>query len=195
MKTLIRNVSVYAVVLAVIALVGSGCSVKAPEVNITGEKTALENQVIGTYQEIEEEAWTLTSVRSANPGQQAAPVSQEKKRVFEAVQGRKFNKDDIEEFKQAGFVGENNEGMLIIREHEKLNDDPRLMNRVTKIVEDENRYRKIIMERIVLLNEQASEAGQSTVGRIFARMNQDNSAPGTWIETEDGRWIKKESRK
>jgi len=194
MKNRIKIISVFAVILVFTAMLGLNCSVKAPEVNITGEKTALENQVIGTYQEIEEEAWTLTSVRSANAGQQAPVMSQEKKRVFEAVQGRKFNKDDIDEFKQAGFVGESNEGKLIIRDHEKLNADAELKNRVTTIVENENNYRKIIMERIVIINEQASEAGTTTVGRIFAKINQDNSAPGTWIQTDNGRWVKKGSR-
>lgn len=195
MKKLIKKIAVVTALLIFSALIGLNCSVKAPEVNITGEKTALENQVIGTYQEIEEEAWTLTSVRSTNPGQQAPVMSQEKKRVFEAVQGRKFNKDDIDEFKQAGFVGETNEGMLVVRDHEKLNADAELKNRVTTIVENENNYRKVIMERIVVLNEQASEAGETTVGRIFSKMNQDNSAPGTWIQSDDGTWVKKATQK
>jgi uncharacterized protein YdbL (DUF1318 family) len=134
-------------------------------------------------------------VRSTNPGQQAPVMSQEKKRVFEAVQGRKFNKDDIDEFKKSEIVGEGNDGMLVIRNEEKLNADSELKNRVTTIVENENGYRKIIMERIVILNEQASEAGTTSVGKIFARMNQDNSAEGTWVQLDDGNWVKKGSQK
>jgi len=195
MKNRVKKSAEWAALLIAIIVLGFSCSVKAPEVNITGEKTALENQVIGTYQEIEEEAWTLTSVRSTNPGQQAPVMSQEKKRVFEAVQGRKFNKDDIDEFKKSEFVGESNDGMLVIRDEEKLNADLDLKNRLTTIVEKENGYRKIIMERIVILNEQASEAGATSVGKIFARMNQDNSAEGTWIQLDDGNWVKKGSQK
>ncbi len=168
----------------------SNCSVKAPEVNITGEKTALENQVIGTYREIEQDAWTLASVRSTTPGQQPA-MSKEKKLVFEAIQGRKFNKDDIDEFKQSEIVGENNRGLLEIMNPQKLDADPDLKKRVTTIVENENKYREIIIERIVLLNEQASQAGTENVAKIFSKINQDNSEPGTWIQIENGRWIKK----
>ena len=135
------------------------CSVKAPEVNITGEKTALENQVIGTYQQIEEDVWTLASVRSANSTKKPN-VSAEKKRVLEAVQGRKFNKDDIDEFLEDGFVGENIQGLLEIRDNNKLEKDADLKNRVLKIVEKENDFRKTIMDRILLLNEQAAEAGE-----------------------------------
>jgi hypothetical protein len=166
------------------------CSVKAPEVKVTGEKTALENQVIGTYQEIEQDAWTLASVRSATPGQQPK-MPAEKKKVFEAVQGRKFNKDDIDEFKKAEIVGENNLGLLEIRNYQKLESDPELKTRVIKIVETENGYRKIIMDRIIVLNESAAKAGNENVSRIFAKINQDNSETGTWIQSDDGMWIKK----
>ena len=112
-------------IILMIGLVGAlvfNCSVKAPEVNITGEKTALENQVIGTYQQIEQDVWTLTSVRSVNSTQKPK-MSSEKKRVLEAVQGRKFNKDDIEEFLKNGLVGENNQGLLEIRDNEKFGKD------------------------------------------------------------------------
>ena len=166
------------------------CSVKAPEVNVTGEKTALENQVIGTYAEIEQDAWTLASVRSTKPGQQPK-MPAEKKKVFEAVQGRKFNKDDIDEFKKAEIVGETNLGLLEIRNHQKFESDPDLKNRVTKIVETENSYRQIIMDRIIVLNESAAKAGNENVSRIFAKINQDNSEAGTWVQSDDGKWIKK----
>jgi uncharacterized protein YdbL (DUF1318 family) len=176
--------------LILISLLMLSCSVKAPEVNVTGQKTALENQVIGTYQEIEQEAFTLASVRSVTPGQQPA-MPKEKKKVFEAIQGRKFNKDDIDEFKKAEIVGENNQGLLEIRNFQKLESDPELKARVTKIVEAENGYRKIIMDRIMVLNDSAAQAGGDNVAKIFAKMNYDNSEAGTWIQKDDGTWIKK----
>ncbi len=166
------------------------CSVKAPEVNITGEKTALENQVIGTYQQIEQDVWTLTSVRSTNSANKPE-MSAEKKRVLEAVQGRKFNKDDVDEFLQNGYVGENNQGLLELRDQSKLANDEELKSRVSRIIENENNFRKIIMERIVLLNEQAAQAGEGNVGKIFAKINQDNAKDGAWIQAENGEWIKK----
>lgn len=174
--------------------IAAGCSVKAPEVKVTGEKTALENQVIGTYQEIEQDAWTLASVRSTTPGKQAE-MPKEKKKVFEAIQGRKFNKDDIDEFKKAEIVGENKLGLLEIRNYPKLESDPELKTRVTKIIETENDYRKIIMDRVMVLNESAAQAGGDTVSRIFAKINQDSSESGTWIQQEDGNWLKKGQQK
>ena len=190
MKNRKKKLTLIVLMIGLLGALFSNCSVKAPEVNITGEKTALENQVIGTYQQIEQDVWTLTSVRSANSASKPT-MSAEKKRVLEAVQGRKFNKDDIEEFLKDGLVGENNQGLLETRNNEKLAKDPELKNRVTKIIEKENGYRKTIMDRIVLLNEQAAEAGQEGVAKIFARINQDNAVAGAWIQKENGDWVKK----
>jgi len=171
------------------------CSVKAPEVSVTGEKTALENQVIGTYEQIEEDVWTLTSVRSVGNTAPQPKMSKDKKKVLEAVQGRKFNKDDVDEFLKAGIVGENNRGFLEIIHPEKIGKDETLKNRVEKIVQSENEYRKIIMDRIIVLNEDAARAGEENVGHIFAKMNQDNAAPGSWIQLDTGDWVQKQAEK
>ncbi len=191
MKNQKAKISMFITITVLTGVLFLQCSIKAPEVNITGEKTALENQVIGTYQQIEEDVWTLTSVRSTNSAKKKSNMSAKKKQVLQAVQGRKFNKDDIEEFLENGFVGENNLGLLEVKDNADLEKDADLKNRVTKIVENENSYRKIIMERIILLNEQAAEAGEKNVSKIFAKINQDNAAAGSWVEDENGEWIKK----
>ncbi|MBN2011099.1 DUF1318 domain-containing protein [candidate division KSB1 bacterium] len=172
----------------------AGCSVKAPEVKITGEKTALENQVIGTYNEIEQDSWTIASVRSATPGQQVT-MSDEKKKVLSAVQNRRFNKDDINEFKRDGVVGENNSGFLEIRDYTRLNEDPEYRKRVEKIVAEENNDRQTILERSMQVNDQIAGAGEEAVGRVYAKIYQDESELNTWIQIEDNSWVKKGAEK
>ena len=189
-----KNYSKFAFILLFFVGLIANCSVKAPVVSITGEKTALENQIIGTYQQIEEDSYTLASVRSAKPGQKVT-ISEDKKKVMEAIQGRKFNKDDIDEFKEKGIVGETNKGVLEIRDTKKLETDPELENRVTTIVNNENRYRKILLDRIILLNNEVAKAGEVKTASVFAKLNQDNSPPNTWIQTDDGKWIKKSTEK
>lgn len=181
------------IVLIAVLLV-AGCSVKAPEVKITGEKTALENQVIGTYQEIEQDSWTITSVRSTSPGK-VTPMSEEKKKVLAAVQNRRFNKDDIVEFKKDLVVGENNKGYLEVRNAEKLSNDDEYRKRVEQIVAAENQDRKVIMERTMQVNEKVASAGEEKVASVFAQIYQDESAPGTLIQLEDGAWVKKSTEK
>jgi uncharacterized protein YdbL (DUF1318 family) len=171
------------------ALVFMACSFKAPEVRVTGEMTALEKEVLGTYRQMEEDTWMVASTRSEGNTEQK--ISPEKKRVLEAMQDQKFNKDDIDEFKQKGYVGENNSGLLDIRENDDLATDNALADFVNKIVDEENSARKVIMNRVVELNDALKNAVKENVRFIFAQMNQENSPAGTWIQKQLGQWIRK----
>ena len=44
------------------------CSVRLPEVvNLTGEKTSLEKEILGTYSLMREDTWMAASTRAAAP--------------------------------------------------------------------------------------------------------------------------------
>ncbi|MBC7186716.1 MAG: DUF1318 domain-containing protein [Calditrichaeota bacterium] len=167
-----------------------GCSIRAPEVQVTGEKTALENQVIGTYQQVADESWMIASTRAADSDQKAQ-MATEKKEVLDAVQNRKFNKDDIDEFKRDGALGENNQGFLELRPSSRLDQDAEYRTLVVRIMNEENRDRKIIYDRVLELNPNAGRAGSAAVYAVFAKMNIEESAPGTWVQAEDGTWYRK----
>lgn len=171
-------------------LVATQCSIKAPEVRVTGEKTALEREVLGTYHQLEEDTWMVASMRSSRREGEAG-LSPEKERVLEAMQTQRFNKDDVDEFKRKGLVGEGGDGMLVIRSPRITEEDPEMDRLVREIVQEENESRTLIMNRVVELNDRLKESRQEEIRSIFARMNQENSPRGTWIERDDGTWIKK----
>lgn len=166
------------------------CSVQAPEVKVTGEKTALEQEVVGTYEEMEEETWMIASTRAVQE-ESDVKVSPEKRAVLEALQNQKFNRDDIDEFKKKGFVGENNQGFLEIRSLEELEQDPEQIKLIEEIVQEENEDRETVMERVIELNDSLKKAVRDEILAIFAQINQENSAKGTWIQEPDGNWIVK----
>jgi uncharacterized protein YdbL (DUF1318 family) len=182
--------------LAVSALVLTipACSIHTPEMKFTGEKTALENQILGTYNQVKEDVWMVASVRAANPDSQIT-LSGEKRAVLTAIQNREFNKDDIDEFKRDEAVGENARGYLEIRPHERLNTDPEYKKLVAQIVEEENRDRKIIMQRIIDINPNIQASDQAEVEKVFAKLNQDGAKPGEWIQLPNGEWAKKSDDK
>ncbi|HDQ44872.1 MAG TPA: DUF1318 domain-containing protein [bacterium] len=176
--------------LAALILLAASCSVKAPEVRVTGEMTALEKEVLGTYRQIEQDTWMVASTRSSETGQTAS-LSPEKKRVLDAKQRQRFNQDDVEEFKKKGFVGEDNQGFLAIMESEGLGRDPDRAALVKTIVGEENADRELIIDRVIELNENLKNTVRNQVLAIFAEMNQKNSPVGTWIQDQVGKWIKK----
>lgn len=178
-------------ILFLLALAGMvGCSIKAPEVHVTGEMTALEREVLGTYQEMEEDTWMIASTRAAR-GDAEVRISPEKRKVLDALQEQKFNKDDIDEFKREGYVGEGNAGLLVIRTSKELEEDTDRLAFVQEIVAEENRDREIIMERVIELNDALQDSKRSEIQGIFARMNQEGSPQGTWIQEEGGDWVRK----
>ena len=132
----------------------------------------------------------VASVRSSEAGEQVI-ISEEKKRVLEAMQNREFNKDDVDEFKKEGCVGENNQGLLELRPCAKLEKDPAYKALVERIVEEDNRDRKIIMRRVIEVNETIQPEDEAEAAAVFAKMNRDNAQPGEWIQLPDGKWTQK----
>ena len=166
------------------------CAVKAPEVRVTGERTALEQEVLGTYEELEEDTWIVASTRSANDTHKPPVLSEEKNRVLEAYRTQKYNEDDVNEFKRKGWVGENNRGFLEIRPGEEA-QEAETRTLVASVVKDQNQAREVIVQRMVELNASLQDASRDEILAIFAKMNQDRSIKGTWIQQPDGTWIKK----
>ena len=68
---------------------------------------------------------------------------------------------------------------------------PDVKKLVEEIVGEENRDREVVMGRVIELNESLKKAVREEVLVIFARMHQENSKPGTWIQESNGKWIKK----
>ena len=179
------------VLFVILYLFTMNCSVQTPEFSIRGDKTMLENQILGTYEQIESDTWVFASTRSsANDNTEI--VSAQRQKVLDAVQNRKFNKDEIDEFKADKVIGENNKGFLTILGGQKYANDQDYRRIVDQVVQEENRNREVIYERIVSINPSAAQANDAERNKIFAKLNIDNSPKGSLIQNADGTWIEKE---
>lgn len=101
----------------------------------------------------------------------AAGAGEAKARMRERV-------PSIDQLKLAEAVGENNRGFLEVRKAD---------GNAAAVVEAENR------DRSEVFRETAARAGSSAeaVGRSFARQIAAASAPGVWLQKDDGSWYKK----
>ncbi|MFH1862788.1 MAG: DUF1318 domain-containing protein [bacterium] len=169
----------------------TGCTIKTPEVTFTSERTALENQILGTYRTIEEDSWIITSARSSDEESPGLILPKDRRAVLEAFANRRFNADDIYDFKTEGIVGENDQGFLTILPNERYQHDPDYSNLVDHVVAEENSDRQVIMERILEMNTADYSMNLEEVRRVFSQMNRDASPQGTWLESETGKWVKK----
>ena len=179
------------IILPIIALgfMLSGCAIRLPKITATGERTVFENQIVGSYKMIEEEAWMVASLRSDSPD--SLQIAEEKRKVLEAILRQKFNADDIEDFKLAEIAGEKNSGYLTIRDTEYNQADSSYRALIDKIVSEENGDRRLIMNRLIELNPEIAMEERERIGVIYSKMKQESSPKGTWIQNENDEWRKK----
>jgi len=171
----------------------TGCAEKLVDVNVTivDQKTALENQILGSYEELGNEVLLLASVRSVDEEGKLKPVikvPKGKRKALKAMQRQEFNLDDIREFKNTLCAGEGNDGLLKYFENEHTLKDSDYKKFVMAILKEENEDRLTILHRIVATNENFSEKDLPKVQTISASLNRDNALAGEKIQTDDGNW-------
>jgi len=164
------------------------------KIDVVDQRTALENQVLGSYQELDGDLQLMASVRSIDDEGRLQPtptIPKGKRTAIMAMQRSRFNLDDIERFKTTGAIGETMDGYLAYRPTDKTRADSRLEKFVNHLVAEENHDRKILYERIVVINDNLAEGDLPKVERILSQLNHDNAKPGEWIQLDTGEWIKK----
>lgn len=156
------------------------CTVKMPDIKITGEKTTLEKQILGEYLSIEETEWMLISERgSDNINFETAS----NRKIIEAVRKRLFLLDEVNEYKIKGFFGEDTTGYITIVSKDKIEGIlPKDLDRINLILENENSSRKVI------INEVSNKYSYTETKKAFYNLNIDKSPKGTLIRNFEGKW-------
>jgi uncharacterized protein YdbL (DUF1318 family) len=188
--------------LAIAALLLSGCTLAKVDINVVSERTALENQVLGTYNALSEDVLLVASVRGVSPtGKIDSPAkhSPEHQEAAQALENLAFHADDIDSFKRLGWVGENQEGRLTSFPRDIPDQAPADLKgfaakysegEFRQVLDEVNRSREILMLRVVQTNENFTAKDLPAIRKVFARINRQNSAPGTKVQEDDGRWVK-----
>ncbi len=186
----------------VIIMVLSACTLAKVDVNVMSERTALENQVLGSYNALTQDVLLVASVRGVDPtGAIKTPPkkSREYQDGVKAVETLAFHQDDMDAFKQLGWVGENIQGRLtpFPMQREAVPEDLQAFAaryqeaEFDAVVNQVNQARDVVMERVVETNPDLTENDLPRIRRIFARLHQDNALPGEKIQQENGQWTEK----
>ena len=178
---------------------GPGCCViKLPPVTFPSERTSLENQILGTYQEIKEDVWLVSSsqtveglkisrtAKTNNGKQQGIDY-----KVIKALETIEYNKEPVKLYKENGTVGENNEGLLSYIKNTYIENDPKEKEKVTEVVNEVNDARLVLMLEVINKNEELTIDDIEKVKKTFAGINSKNARPGEWVQNENGDWNKK----
>jgi len=177
-----------------------GCTLADVKVEMLSERTALENQVLGSYNSLDSQMLLAASVRGVDTsGNIARPPehSREYKDTISAMQIIDFHADDLDSFKQLGWAGENNQGLIEpmsinrtdIPETLKSFADRYSAEEFESVISKVNESREKIMLRVIYMNEDLDEADLPEVRKIFAKLNAENANPGDKIQDTDGNWL------
>ena len=151
---------------------------------MVSERTALENQVLGSYNSLTRDVLLVASVRGVNPlGRIESPPlkSVEHQKAMDAVQTLAFHMDDMESFKRLGWAGENTEGLLTGFPMEKENIPSDLKEFAGRYEQEEfdhvlseiNASREQIMLRVIETNENFTKEDLPKVRSIFGKLNME----------------------
>ena len=162
-------------------------------INVVDQRTSLESQILGSYEELDRDLQMVASVRSVDADGQSKPAPsfhEIRQGAIEARQTQQFNRDDVDELKKAGCLGEGSDGRLQSRTCQEQSD-PAIRQRATRLLESENGAREILMDFVVTTSPDLTRADLPQVRAAYARMNREAAERGHWIQQEDGKWVQK----
>jgi uncharacterized protein YdbL (DUF1318 family) len=185
--------------MLMVAALCAGCTLARVKVDVVSERTSLENQVLGTYNALDREMLLVASVRGIDTEGRVQPPprqSREQQDVLLAMQVLSFHEDDLQAFKQLGWVGENKEGLLTVFPMAREKVPKELKEFSDRYKEEEfrsvvgkiNAAREVVMRRVIALNENFTEGDLPAVRSVFAKLNAQNAASGEKVQAEDGTW-------
>jgi len=168
-----------------LALLGLGvvpaCAFNVKPV-VVDRKTQLENQILGTFQRLEDDLILAASVR----GERREPgLSSLEREAVQAMMTREFQRDDVEALKSKQVVGEARTGMLAVL---AAPADEAEAKRVKELVDEENRCRLVLLRRVIALGPGLSEKDLPELQRVLYRLNAEAARPGDRLQREDGSW-------
>ena len=172
------------------------CTIKPPEVNVTAEKTALENQLFGEKARVSSDPSTSIAVWSALErysweGEDEDLLTRyreaySKRRLTLAQIRRKTMSEYINELKRQGILGESYLGRLVL-----MSDTLGADSQINRIVEAENNDRETILNFYFESHGIETEAEKSKAWAEFAEIAARLSPDGTPIEDNAGNWTAK----
>ena len=197
-----RKVSIAFVMI--FCLMTASCTVKPPEITVTGEKTVLEHQLLGQYELSNREIYLpaadggiyqsyRSSLSDSIIGESAvAEADSSRYEYLNALARQRFNYDDIQRFKDIQVVGESYDGYLHIFEDRTSELSTPDRSVLELVVGEENSARRVLMNRVIKLRADLTEDDLSRVQRMFAAKNINEEKAGRMVQTITGEWIVKE---
>ncbi len=179
-----RDSALFAFVLVCTSALAA-CRLTVTTVNV-GTKTSLERQLIGELEPLSEEELLAASVR-AQGDVGVGSIDDLQARAIAARRRQLFNRDDVNELKELGCLGEGNAALLIGRDCDATRAaDVNAL--ATRMVEEENADRAAIIDWALATDASLAPTDRPQVVHVYRELLRERSQPGDWIQEDDGGW-------
>ena len=176
----------------------SCCIIEVPPLAFTPERTSLENQILGTYQEIREDVWLVSSSQTVEGLNISSSTNTNLKqelsidyKIIKALETLEYNKTEIKKFKSKGYLGEKNMGLLGYIENSYMESNPIEKQKMYEIMDEVNDSRQVLMLEIINKNENLTLDDLDKVKKTLGDKYKKESKKDEWIQNEEGEWEKK----
>lgn len=135
----------------------------------------------------DKQGWLTPAVAEAQVQVQVSQVPELRTRtpeVMASIESRRQRFPQLAQWKGKGCIGENARGLVQGRPGQGCGPE------VGALIDAENRDR-MTLYRTLLQQNNMPPADLARVEAAFARVNRDKAAPGEWIQSETGQWMRK----
>lgn len=172
--------------------------VEEPQMRMLGGKTLIEAQVLGRYRQIDEAAYQLSVLTGDNDTLSLISVDTnqshtENDKYKAALIRSMYNEDEVINYKQELYIGENNKGYLAfmpdeIKDGLFTDASSSKTEYIKSIIAQENDDRKTVAQYIVLSDNSLSMANISQVENALYKRNIQTLVDKTYYQLSDGSW-------
>ncbi len=178
----------------IMSFIHTACSIAPPKIHLTGERTVVENQIVGEYRELEKDAWVISSPKTnvqKNDSSGGSIASDQK--LYEAMKLREYHEKKIRTFKDEGALGEGFRGRLHYRPARKYEKDKDMKRNLMEVIENENNARETVFARSLETKDgkEVTKQAIDDFGQRFAQEQRSLAKKNDWIQDETGRWSRK----
>jgi hypothetical protein len=169
-----------------VAGLAAGCTITTRPVNI-GTKTALERQLMGELEPLSDEQLLAASVRAPSKDPEVAGLDNTQAYAMAARRRQVFNRDELDELKARGCLGEAKNATVTARDCDAPAEDK---SRRERLLGEENADREAILDWVASTDATFAGKGREQLVDMYHRLLAERAHAGDWVEGPGG-WAKK----
>ena len=172
--------------LMVIALGPLGLISCSFNFELTSQRTALENQIMGNYRELDDDLIVANYDRPSSKNTANERLDRTNLEIEKANKNRAFNADDIDELKDQRILGEDGDSLLAflpIGIGDLASASPDQVKLAEVLIDEENRDRSVIWNATIAQNPEMSQKDLPSIRKEFGRKIYEAAPKGHWFNT------------